>query len=92
MFVRESFQSGRVMERSEKDIEMIEYYTMLILNFSIKNVKQRSNRLSFDQNLLEDTDYIKKEGFCEIDQNNIKAGLSPSKNFFLFASVIALQK
>ena len=56
MFVRESFQSGRVMERSEKDIEMIEYYTMLIQNFSIKNVKQRSDRLSFDQNFLEDTD------------------------------------
>ena len=62
------FSSGRAIERSDTDIEMMDYYTMLILNFSIKNTQNSLQRQyhrgqtdlsqnlgqNLGQNLLED--------------------------------------
>lgn len=68
------------MERIHAHIEVVEYYTMLILNFSINYVQHRLQRprhrgqtvFSFDQNLTADKDKIKKQVFRENDQNVCK--------------------
>lgn len=68
------------MERIKTYIQVVEYYTMLILNLSINYVQdrlQRSHRrgqtvFSFDQNLTADKDKIKKQVFRENDQNVCK--------------------
>ena len=54
---------------------------MLKLSFSINNIQNPFQRhyprgqivFSFEQNLIEDTDEIKKKVFCENHQNNLKS-------------------
>lgn len=68
------------MERIKTYIQVVEYYTMLILNLSINYVQDRLQRphrrgqtvFSFDQNLTVDKDKIKKQVFRENDQNVCK--------------------
>lgn len=68
------------MERIKTYIQVVEYYTMLILNLSINYVQDRLQRphrrgqtvYSFDQNLTADKDKIKKQVFRENDQNVCK--------------------
>lgn len=68
------------MERIKTYIQVVEYYTMLILNLSINYVQDRLQRphrrgqtvFSFDQNLTADKDKIKKQVFRENDQNVCK--------------------
>ena len=68
------------MERIKTYIQVVEYYTMLILNLSINYVQDRLQRphrrgqtvFSLDQNLTADKDKIKKQVFRENDQNVCK--------------------